>query len=211
MKDWITNTKFILAIFIVYIHTHYSANLFPGNEIYANIDRGVRLLTGTAVPAFFALSAYLLFRNFQMEEYTRKLFSRVKGLLVPYLLVSLICSCYFTMIALFSGSKDVSFLEFIKSVIESRYNGPLWFLLTLFEFVLVAPAVYCWIKNTRTRGALLLIVCLYLLNILYTFSYSSIIFWSPLLVASSAIAVLEEEHIKICIPSWIGGGIWLYG
>lgn len=90
--------RFPLAIMVIFIHMNPEvSNLFDvdfclisGHGIY-NVT-GVLLshvLTHIAVPTFYLISGFLFFINFQKwswEGYKKKLSSRIKTLLVPYLL-----------------------------------------------------------------------------------------------------------------------------
>ena len=90
--------RFPLAIMVIFIHMNPDVinlvdadfSLISGHGIY-NVT-GILLshvLTHIAVPTFYLISGYLFFINFQKwswEGYKKKLNSRIKTLLVPYLL-----------------------------------------------------------------------------------------------------------------------------
>ena len=98
--------RFPLAIMVIFIHMNPEvSNLFDadfslisGHGIY-NVT-GVLLshvLTHIAVPTFYLISGFLFFINFQKwswEGYKKKLSSRIKTLLVPYLLWNAIPFCW---------------------------------------------------------------------------------------------------------------------
>ena len=90
--------RFPLAIMVLFIHMNPSVinlldadfSLFSGYGIYNVI--GILLshvLTHIAVPTFFFISGFLFFVNFMewsWDGYKKKMKSRVKTLLIPYML-----------------------------------------------------------------------------------------------------------------------------
>lgn len=196
MTNWITNLKYVLTIMIVYIHIHFLAVQIPDDIVYDAIVRGLDILADSAVPAFFALSAYLFFRSYNENNIYAKFRSRIKGLLVPYLIVSAICVIYYILKDFHSGTMtyaDLNFSDICIRVLEAKNNGPIWYLLTLFQFVIIAPTLYVWIKNTRALGSVTLVIVMMFLNFIYSFSYSSLIFWMPVLVTFSAVSILAPD------------------
>ena len=84
---WLT---FIFSILVIWVHSG-NAELFLGPGAADGWAGGVERFFGTclgqfSVPGFFAVSAYLFYRRFALSDLKRKWKSRVRSLLLPYLL-----------------------------------------------------------------------------------------------------------------------------
>jgi fucose 4-O-acetylase-like acetyltransferase len=97
--DWL---RFPLVIFVILIHsfglpvnlTEINYSAISGMDIYNVIRIFIREIAGICNSVFFLFSGYLFFSNINMfnkETYTKKLKSRIKTLLVPYILWNIIC------------------------------------------------------------------------------------------------------------------------
>lgn len=120
-----------------------------------------------AVPLFFLFSGLLFFRERELTraDYVRKLKSRVRTLLIPYLLFSLIGAGYIW------GVKSFGFSRAAENPYDEIHNlwdffvfickdgggiGPLWFLRHLFLVSLLSPLIYFLIKKIGVLLVLLL-------------------------------------------------------
>lgn len=108
---------------------------------------------------FFFISGFLYFANvigwFTLEDYKRKTVSRVKSLLVPYLIWNAIVLAIYFIVAL-CGSKDIKSLMDLNSFWQKGWSpesmgtpidGPLWFIRDLFIQALLAPLTYFMVKH----------------------------------------------------------------
>lgn len=205
----LTNTKFILTFLIVYLHCHIQPlsieNVSGGYVIW---ERFMQIICDCAVPGFFAMSAYLLFHNFDLERYWDKVQSRFKSLLVPYFIFSVFGLILEIVIeVLLYRHVEISVIDSIRSFFTREYNRPLWYLLILFEYVLVAPAIYLFIQKYRKKGVFFGGVVLLFINlILEKTTYVNLFYWSPLLLLFSYIGFRDKEsdYLSINIP-------WYYG
>ena len=126
-----------------------------------------------AVPCFFFISGYLFFNHLQdwsWEEWIRKMKSRIRTLLLPYLLWNIIALLAFWPydnlhggpvgitqqfqnyggIRMFWGTNGG--LPIGSSV--APIDGPLWFIRDLIYFVLLTPFIYLFINWTKFYGIL---------------------------------------------------------
>ncbi len=194
----IDTLRFPLAIMVLFIHMEpYVTNLFEvdyslisWHGIYNII--GIlfsHVLTHIAVPTFFFISGFLFFINFQewsWEKYKKKINSRIKTLLIPYILWNAVS---FVLIILSMsarvilkghpiddvyafitekswhifydchvwGTDRVNWLgENLRST--APLDLPLWFLRDLIVVTVLTPVIYYAIK----RLGLFLIVILFL-------------------------------------------------
>ena len=115
-----------------------------------------------AVPVFFFISGYLYFINveiFNIEQYKSKTISRVRSLLIPYLLWN---GIYILIYALFQGVGmktdfpyilEWSWMDVIKAFIcfdsgNSPIDGPLWFIRDLFLVFIISPVFYLLLRRS---------------------------------------------------------------
>ena len=200
--------RFPLAIMVIFIHMNPEvSNLFDadfslisGHGIY-NVT-GVLLshvLTHIAVPTFYLISGFLFFINFQKwswEGYKKKLSSRIKTLLVPYLLWNAIPFLLAVLAMLAAVAIKGKPIEGVETFIVEKnwhiyydcnewgttrinwlgedlrmtgpYDLPLWFLRDLIVVTMMTPIIYYAIKKSG----------LFIISILFVAYISRI--WTPL-------------------------------
>jgi surface polysaccharide O-acyltransferase-like enzyme len=127
------------------------------------------LVGGMGVPFFFLISGFLLFKDYDstLESYKAKVFSRVRTLLVPFVLWSLIALALKTIILsvpMFAGLDtvtDTTIREFhgVAFVLRRAFDlfilptiGPLWFIRDLFIMTLVSPLIWFAAKKAPLPG-----------------------------------------------------------
>ena len=195
----ITNTKFILTVLIVFLHcTLHVDKLSAPSETFINIDTLFKILFDAATPAFFAISAYLLFRNFSFEKYGDKLVSRFKSLLIPFVIFQIV-GFIIPFIFTFIRTKEFEWVplnEFVVEIANQSYNPPLWFLVTLFQFAIFSPAIWILFKRFGGKGAMIGGGFFYIMNLLDKSSYISIFFWMPIIILGAYMGYREMEGKK---------------
>ena len=160
--------RFPMAALIVLLHTG-ALGLGSSQSIY----RSLSIITNAgicrlAVPCFFFISGFLFFSKLQewdWHTWASKLKSRVKTLLVPYLLWNIIAAIvifgYRQWRAPLEGREPISFLEHINNWggwwdAGVSFDGPLWFIRELMLLCILAPFIF-WIL--RHLGLYWLILC----------------------------------------------------
>lgn len=127
-----------------------------------------------AVAFFFILSGFLFFRNFDFSRYIPKLRSRVRTLLIPYVLWSAIglgfvwilqsipsLTEYFS--ALYTGVvTGQTPVYYIQTIANHGVSFQLWFLSDLMLYTLLAPLVYVIVRYTSVFIVLPLVVMWFL-------------------------------------------------
>lgn len=150
LNNRITSYGFILTVFVIWLHA--------GESLISSIPGQI------AVPGFFLLSGFLFFRGFDGkascgEVFKRKLLSRAKTLLVPYLLWNLI---YFLIYFAF-GKAELSDLP--EAVLHYGCNPVFWYLFQLMLITLLTPLMYVCI---RTRaGAVIWLLAVFSAAVFY--------------------------------------------
>ena len=170
--------SYILAVLVVALHTYAYYYYAPlGDSWIAKVDEAFRFLKDdlfarVAVPLFLLISGYLFFVNFTMDKYKTKLKSRVKTLLIPYLIWNTVGMLFQIATSLpffakyFVGRQpfELSIKNILYSVFFWRGYGPNWFLFALMVFAVISPLIYFLIKN-KYVGAIFISV----LIVLYQF------------------------------------------
>ena len=129
-----------MTILIVWLHI---APIF-------NLPWWVQQMAIIAVPCFWTISSFLYFASFDftspLTSYKSKLLSRTRTVMVPFIVFN-IFGLLFSLVLLQVHPVDYHPLEGVnagnclKALYHSKWNGALWYLRALFEFVLVAPLI----------------------------------------------------------------------
>lgn len=147
-----TMVSFLLSIFVLLIHmssfSQYAitGTSFEGITSVVNVffRKSFVLL---AVPLFFVISGATYFRNYTNKDYKRRLISRAKSLLVPYLIWNTlnmlfeITTSYTFISNYFIGREKfvISVPNILLGIFFYDCNGPFWFIFNLMIFVIASP------------------------------------------------------------------------
>ena len=121
--------RFPATVLVVLLHAYTTLQMTSAMEmsLYTNVSSCISLCLGEiGVPLFFTISGYLFFLNYSKYDYYRKIKTRTKSLLVPYLIWNTFFICvYFiiqqipTLSPFFSGNNkriiDYSFIDLIRA------------------------------------------------------------------------------------------------
>jgi len=155
---------FLLSILVFFIHNSSFYNysnaegaLSAANGFLAHVVRYT--LTEFSVPLYFIISGALFFRNYSSDQYVSKLKSRVRTLLIPYLMWNVIWLLFdivtsYTFISnYFLGREkyELSTINVLLSIFHHKSNGPFWFLFDLIFFVLLTPVID-FLTRTKRRS-----------------------------------------------------------
>lgn len=169
--------RLFFCVAIVFLHAYTSTQPLEGLEnskpFYEAVTYMFSLEWGeVGVPVFFVVSGYLFFYGscLDFQNYKRKIRSRVKSLLIPYLFWNFLFIALFfvaeqvpVLSQYFSGVNkrvsDYSWLDFIRAFWDrgewqggngTPFDWPLWFVRNLFCLCLLSPVVkyfICWFKG----------------------------------------------------------------
>lgn len=136
ISNKITQANVLLTLLIVWLHV----------SAYYDVSDALVNISIVSVPCFWAISSFLYFYSFDFsnpwESYSQKVVSRTKSLLIPFLLFS-IFGFAFNVLAYhlhptdFNPIEDFSNQSTFMYIYESKSNGPIWYLRSLFVFVLL--------------------------------------------------------------------------
>lgn len=169
-----TIVTFFLSILVVMIHI----NAFGLYEINKTLPSGKILdtikvilessVTSVAIRLFFLISGVLFYRNYTYKDTVKKYKSRMKSLLIPYLIW---CSLYTAMVmvlhytplgARFQFDVPFSVKNLIMGVLFNDFYSSFWFIFNLMIFTLACPLIYSILKNKWVGlGALVALIVLY--------------------------------------------------
>lgn len=191
----ITLLRFPLIVGVVFLHsfplqsTEIDWNIFNGEQFYRLFCIVTSyILPIICTPAFFFISGYLFFLNvekFNRQVYVKKLYKRVKTLLIPYVLWNMIPYIIHMIMVIVKGGDFFSLLSFSCFInifwnehsLNDVYNwagwpimyiyplnGALWYLRDLILLSVISPLVWIICKKTKQWG-LLVVTFLYIFSI----------------------------------------------
>ena len=168
---WLT---FAFSVLVIWVHA-VNAELFLGPGAGEGWVGRTEQFLGSglgqfAVPGFFVLSAYLFFRGFSMAQLKRKWKSRVRSLLIPYLLwnglyyAGYAAATRIPLAASVVGKPPVpvNLPEFLDALFFYAYNPVFWYLFQLILLTALAPALYFVMKDARSGGTGLVLLGFFL-------------------------------------------------
>lgn len=142
----------------------------------------ISCLCQAAVPMFFFLSAMLFYKGCDYSTIKRKLLSRVKSLVVPYILWNTILVGIYYILSHSPGISSTlnneynlnSVRAFISAVLYSRCSD-LWFVKNLIIYSLLSPILLITLKNKW--ASLCVLIFSLLLKFCYPVGYESVYKW----------------------------------
>ena len=149
----ITHANVLMTLLIVCMHAIWidETRLLP-----------LFVLTNAAVPTFFVISSLLYFQHWQPTWacYRQKLLSRVRSLLVPYLLYNVLFYGYYVVkihVLHMSTTKVIptDLGGVLLCILQSVPDGVLWYVRDLFLFALIAPLIGLVLRKSRILSAVL--------------------------------------------------------
>lgn len=201
----ITWFSFAFSLLVIWVHS-YNAQLYLagtkwlepiGHLEYAVID----WLAQIAVPGFFMISGYLFYRNFSMDKLKRKWESRIRSVLVPYILWNFLYYIGYVIGSRLPWMTEVvgkgviplRLSVMVDAVINHTYNYVFWYLFELILLILLAPVLYPILKNKKSRWSFFLI-----LGILLFFDIPL-----PILNTDALFYYAAAASAAMTVPEWI--------
>ena len=160
-QNQISWLMFFFSILVIWVHS-YNVELFAGTSWGPAWDRAAVIETfwsigvgQIAVPGFFLLSSYLFFRNFALNKLTAKWKSRFFSVVIPYTVWNLlyylgyVIATRLPMVERVVGKDPIPFTieETLRAVLHYGYAPVFWYLYQLIILLVLAPAVYVFVKN----------------------------------------------------------------
>lgn len=187
LSNTIGYLRFPLCVLIVFLHFNLTRGLgiqgikhgIDNPDWYFFIIRFVSETLGAlCVPLFFFISGFLFFygKDFNGDVYKKKLVSRAKTLLIPYILWNFIAlvwkmkrffpvvssyyqpaEIHFSIIRLintlfcYNDNNGIIVSSSLSEMSSAIYpiNGPLWYVRDLMVMVVLSPIIYIFIRRIR--------------------------------------------------------------
>lgn len=206
LSQTIDYVRFPLIILILFIHTgieRFGTEL--GSERFEKVRHFVTdEVACLGVPLFFFISGFLFFYNgeFSFEVYKKKLKSRVRTLVVPYIIWNLAYVGLKFFAETFSSVhventkvKDFGFVDWLRVFWDMRdgnpLNGPLWFVRDLIIVSVLSYLIWFLIKKLDCLVPMLLVLLwIYEAPCLYPFTWQ----WS-FFVLGAYFSIKKQEFI----------------
>ena len=164
---WLT---FLFSLMVVWVHS-FNGELFMGNPEAALKVAGIERILGEklgqiAVPGFFMVSSYLFFRGFCWKKLLPKWRSRIRSLLLPYLLwnflyyIGYVAATRLPGLSGVVGKTPIPFNggQLFDALVYYSYNPVFLYLFHLILLVVLAPLVYTVMRGNVTGAAALAVM-----------------------------------------------------
>ena len=184
----ITFLNFFFTMCIVIHHLNISG-MYQNNGAAKLIINFISLLGYPAMTFFFFTSGFLFFYNLNdFNKYINKLISRIRTLIIPYILWNIITIAVFKIVGISNG------VTFYKNMLlingEGPINGPLWYIFRLVTYIIFISPIWLLIFNYNFKEKykneilkyinIFFIFLLIIYNIVTKPSYYSFIYWLPI-------------------------------
>ena len=195
-RNKITFLNVVLTLMIVILHAKSPERFGLALKDYPVIY-SISTFCRVATPLFFFVSALLFFKGCDFDQLKRKYESRVRTLLIPYILWNLIFVSLFLVMShtpAISAKLNVGDIlntpkEFLIAVLNS-YHSDLWFVRNLMFYCLLAPFFLLVFRN-RTFAFLLLLASV-VVSRYFEPQYKSLLRWLP---------IYHSGSIRTSLPS----------
>ena len=145
--------SYVLAVFVFLIHISSLYN-YPDLHLVNPVHKIVDSLTVLAVPLFFILSAATFYRNYTHGSYKKKIKTRSKTLLAPYLAWNVIALLFDIGVTLFLSKYiigrdlfDFRPISFFLAIFYHLCNFQFWFIFCLIVYTLISPLIWELLKR----------------------------------------------------------------
>lgn len=184
----IVTINFCATLLILILHGHFPIDNTEEAEHtikwYYSVWPIMKVITDAAVPTFFGISSYLLFRNLTYKNYFNKVKSRFYSLVIPYLICSIGFLIFFNIVyLLIDGVVKTKPCEILTSIYYCKMDGPIWYLRALFYFVLCSPILLFLFSKIGNTGVFCALLLSMYINTKYVIPYDTFYFWLPVLIA----------------------------
>lgn len=207
----IADLNLLLTLFIVTLHSLYNPDrtIFQDSDIYISCYNALVTLFDSAVPTFFVISSFLFFRNLSNSQIIVKIKKRFKSLIIPYLIFSTTFAGIFIFVESIIGSKQYPVEILLWDIYKATYDPPIWYLRTLFYFVLISPVIFFLYTKINKHICIGICILTLILNYTHHFPYDSLLFWLPSLLIGAFFGLnypyaydkikLNHNALSICI------------
>ena len=157
----------------------------------------ISMLCRVATPMFFFISALLFFKECTFNDLERKFSSRIRSLLIPYIVWNIIFVLLFFILShtpCFASKMNVGEIlnspkEIVRAVLNS-YHTDLWFVRNLMFYVLLAPIILLLFK--KKKNAIIVLCISFCIAILVESEYKSLLRWFPIYLSGAILGYFNN-------------------
>lgn len=206
LSNKIFYTTFLLSLLVIALHASYLEQLdatLPGYDFAFIVQRLLLVVGESAVPTFFVVSGYLLFRKFELRDYPRMLLKKVFSLVIPYFIWSVLGFLAMQVfLPLMSGQAiSMTFPSAVVDILLANDYPLLWFVRPLMAFFVCSPLLYFTFKYLK-RWSIFIPVVLFFVYLFFRPYYGGILIWIPMFFLGAyfayfGIPVLNKFHPRL--------------
>lgn len=184
----------ILSFLIVLLHTDFSEYLYSAEDgaLLKNTMALSGALADMAVPAFYLISAFLLFWNYKNIDYIALLKKKTRSVLIPYIIWS--CAGFLYLLILKRENIVFTVSGIARTICLSTGNQPLWFLRALYVLILLSPILFRILKVGKVTICFVPISCI--MFAFFDIGYSSALYWLPVYLLGAWCGIYYDEIIN---------------
>ena len=209
LSNKIYYATFVFALFVVLLHSSYVEVLDPnwaGYEFSFVFQRIFLVMGDAAVPAFFAISGFLLFVDFQLKDYPKMLLKKLFSIVIPYFVWAVLAFLLMQIfLPLLSGQAiELSFPKVLVDILLANDYPELWFIRPLAVFFICSPLLYFVFKYLK-KWSIFIPVALFFVYMFFRPEYGGILLWIPLFFVGAYLAYFRIPIMNKFHPRLIGG------
>lgn len=172
---------------VVLDHSFNYINFFPTS--HESVAYYIKIITdmlsmktvNLAMPMFFTISGFLLFKDYSVKTlsfwkwYRQKISDRIKTLCVPYIIWNIIWMIAFMVIGKWGRNNiDLSLnpSNIFSGIFLYKYNEVYWYMLALMIYVVISPVIYIALKNIYIGIIALIFIFMISNNCFHFYLYS---------------------------------------
>ena len=225
-RIYLIRVNFILSIMVVWHHA-YNIDTFKLTENNAFFAKGLvffenflSIIQLVAVPMFFLISGYLLFVNYSWNKVIQKYRTRVKSLLIPYIVWNAIVFVFFyTLTHINYINKyinmtkiELSWYNLYRNIIFSDINSSMWFIRALIVLVIFSPLFFYGLNKSKKAGWVLVIIS-FVVYFFFPIGHHTSLFALPFFLLGGLLARHYPEKMFIHVKkrvSLIGLALFIF-
>lgn len=195
----IAHINFILVLLIVVLHSN-CLRFIGDNNCIAKMYKIISVMCDASVPAFFILSAYLFYRNFDFSKTKEKYKSRFFSLVIPYFFWSIFFLIYYELVCLipkinglFNNTFELGKNHIFQNILMANCAEGMWFVRDLIIYIFFAPVIFAIMKNSKQINYVIIFICL-AINLVFRFEYSNPIFWLPIYLFGANLGIHNKDY-----------------
>ena len=191
----ILNLSFFMALGIVWTHSRFgTVEGLPGyfNSLFIFNEIGEKVVAG-----FFFISGYLFYRNYKLADYGRKLKSRTKTLLLPYIIWNALSALGWYLAMMIDNGSCVAdnyaydgVVSVISGILSCQYSI-LWYIGVLIVYAIASPLFY--VLCQKKWVAMTSIILFGIVGVSFHHPFCSPVVWMAIYMAGAYTATYYKD------------------